>query len=210
MKCQILIVILLATLQSCKAAPAGAPVPLLEFKPGMVSKQLYKGKIIAGRRWKDKTGENIVILTQPDVQWKDVYEATRNARLYAYHFIKTDSTLKEIWNMNETVYDCPFEIRCEFFDNSLTVTDLDGDGTAEVAFVYAYGCTGSTDPYEKKLVLTEGKDQYVIKGSTLVYKEKKKYGGDKEVPKKFEQAPDAFLEFANKQWDKFGTAKIHN
>jgi hypothetical protein len=208
MKCQLLIITLLAVLQSCTATPAGSPVPLLDFKPGMVNNKLYKGKIIEGRRWKDKRGENIVILTETGLRWKDVYEATRNAWLYAYHFVRTgDSTLKEVWTLNEVVYDCAFEVRCEFFEHSLTVTDLDSDGTAEVGFVYAYGCKGNHDPDNKKLVLTEGKDQYEITGSTLVIRNQERLGGKKEVAKAFEKAPDAFLEFANKQWDKFGTAK---
>jgi hypothetical protein len=209
MKPQLLIVILLAMLQNCTAAPAGTPVPLLDFKPGMVSKQLYKGKIVDGRRWRDSRGENIVILTQSGVYWKDVYDATRSAKLYAYHFIKsTDSTLKEVWKLNDMVYDCAFEVRCEFFNKSLTITDLDSDGTAEVAFVYVLGCKEGFYPEEKKLVFYEGKDHYSIKGTTTVFKGKEKLGGDKAVEKKFGEAPDAFLEYANKQWDKYGTAKL--
>jgi hypothetical protein len=212
MKCQLLIIILSIALQSCNAAPVGSPVPLLDFKPAMVDSKLYKGKIIEGRRWKDKRGENIVILTETGLKWKDVWEATRNASLYAYHFVRNgDSTLKEVWTLNEVVYNCAFEtVRCEFFDNSLSITDLDGDSVAEVSFVYAYGCTnGSTEPDDKKLVLTEGKDQYAIKGKTLVIRNQEKLGGNKDVPANFKQAPEAFLEYANKQWDRFGTAKTH-
>jgi hypothetical protein len=205
MKFQLLIVILLTLIESCTATTGESPVPLLEFKAGMVNKKLYKGQIKAGKRWKDSRGENIVILTQTGVYWKDVYDATRSAKLYAYHFIKsTDSTLKEVWKLNEIVDECAFEVRCEFFNNSLTITDLDKDGIAEVSFAYVLGCQKGPDPDEKKLVLYEGKDQYHIKGTTTVFKEKKQLGGDKEADKKFEQAPDGFLEFANKQWDKFG------
>jgi len=210
MKCQLLIVILSIVLQSCNGAPVGSPIPLMDFKPAMVNSKLYKGKIIEGRRWKDKRGENIVILTETGLRWKDVWEATRNAWIYAYHFVRNgDSTLKEVWTLNEVVYDCAFEVRCEFFDNSLSITDLDGDGVAEVSFVYAYGCKGSLDPDNKKLVLTEGKEEYKIKGKTLVIRNQEKQGGDKDVEKNFKQAPEAFLEYANKQWDRFGTAKIH-
>lgn len=208
MKFQLLIFILFTALLSCTASPDENPIPLMDFKPGLVNKKLYKGQIKDGKRWKDKRGENIVILTQTGVYWADVYDATRGAKLYAYHFIKTgDSTLKEIWKISEVIDDCAFDVRCDFFSNSLTVTDLDSDGLAEVGFAFAKGCKLGSGPDEKKLVFYEGKDLYQIKGTTTVIKGTQSMGGDKEVEKKFEEAPDAFLEFANKQWIKFGNAK---
>jgi hypothetical protein len=207
MKFQLLIIILFTVLTSCTAAPGDMPVPLLEFKPGMINKKLYKGQIKEGKRWKDKRGENIVILTQTGVYWSSVYEATRGAKLFAYHFIKSaDSTFKEVWKISEVVDECAFDIRCDFFSNSLTVTDLDGDGIAEVGFAFAKGCKSESGPDEKKLIFYEGKDLYQIKGTTSVIKGTQQLGGEKQVEKKFEEAPDAFLEFANKQWNKFGNA----
>jgi hypothetical protein len=207
MKYQLLIIILLTTLLSCTAASNEKPVPLLEFNTGMISKKLYKGQIKEGKRWKDKRGENIVILTQTGVYWSSVLDATRGARLYAYHFVKTaDNSYKEIWKISEVVDECAWDVRCNFFSNSLTVTDLDSDDIAEVGFALAKGCKSEPGPDEKKLVFYEGKDLYLIKGTTSVVKGAQKLGGDKEVEKKFDDAPDAFLEFANKQWNKFGIA----
>jgi hypothetical protein len=138
-----------------------------------------------------------------------VYDATRGAKLYAYHFIKTaDNSFKEIGKISEVVDDCAFDVKCDFFSNSLSVTDLDNDGIAEVGFALVKGCRLELAPDEKKLVFYEGKDLYTITGTTTVAKGAEKLGGDKKVEKKFEQAPEAFLEFANKQWNKFGAAKI--
>lgn len=208
MKFQLLIIILLTnTLLSCTASPNETTVPMLEFKPGMINKKLYKGQIKEGKRWKDNRGENIVILTQTGVYWADVYDATRGAKLYAYHFIKTaDNTFKEIWKISEVVDDCAFDVRCNFFSNSLTVTDLDADGLAEVGFALVKGCRLEAAPDEKKLVFYEGRDLYMITGTTAIVKGAKKLGGDKNMGK-FDKAPDAFLEFANRQWNKYGVAK---
>lgn len=207
MKIQLLIIILLTTLLSCTASPNETTVPMLEFKSSMINKKLYKGQIKDGKRWKDNRGENIVILTQTGVFWANVYDATRGAKLYAYHFIKTaDNTFKEIWKISETVDDCAFDVRCDFFSNSLTVTDLDADGIAEVGFALVKGCRLEAAPDEKKLVFYEGKDLYMITGTTSIVKGAQKQGGDKNMDK-FDEAPDAFLEFANKQWNKFGVAK---
>jgi hypothetical protein len=208
MKFQLLIIILFTKLLSCTAAPNETSVPLLEFKASMIDKKLYKGQIKDGKRWKDNRGENIVILTQTGVYWADVYDATRGAKLYAYHFIKTaDNTFKEVWKISEVVDDCAFDVRCDFFSNSLTVTDLDSDGMAEVGFALVKGCRLEAAPDEKKLVFYEGKDLYMITGTTSIVKGEQKLGGDKKVEKKFDDGPDEFLEFANKQWNKFGAAK---
>src|ERR1051325_5989018 len=129
MKYQLLIIILVTAFTSCTAAPGEAPVPMLDFKPGIINKKLYKGTIKEGKRWKDKRGENIVILTHSGIYWSNVYDATRGAKLYAYHFVKSgDSTYKEVWKISEVVEECAFDVKCEFFHNSLTVTDLDNDG----------------------------------------------------------------------------------
>jgi hypothetical protein len=208
MKYHLLIIILFSTLLSCTAAPKETPMPLLEFKPGMINKKLYKGQIKDGKHWKDKRGENVVIITETGIYWSNVIDATRGAKLFAYHFIKTtDNSFKEIWKISEVVENCAFDVRCGIFGNSLTVTDLDNDGIAEVGFIIVKGCKAEPGPDEKKLVFYEGKDLYTIKGTTTVIKGTEKLGGEKVVEKKFEQAPEAFLEFANKQWNKFGVIK---
>jgi hypothetical protein len=208
MKPQLMIIMLLFMLASCKAAPAATPIPLLEFKPGMIDSKLYKGKIRYGKRWKDARGENIVILTESGVYWKDIYDATRSAKLYAYHFIRNrDSAWDEQWKMNDIVDDCAWDVRCEFFENSLTITDLDGDGLAEVGFAYGLSCNGDPKADEKKLVFFEGIDRYSIKGTTSYFEKKKKTGSDKITENKFDDAPDAFSEYATQQWNKFGVTK---
>jgi hypothetical protein len=208
MKFQLLISILFYTLLSCTAAPRETPVPLLEFKPGMIDKKLYKGKIKDGKHWMDKRGENVVILTQTGIYWSNVYDATRGAKIFAYHFIKTgEDSFKEIWKISEVVEECAFEVKCDFFSNSLSITDLDNDGIAEVGFVLAKGCKAEAGPEEKKLVFYEGKTLFTIKGTTTIVNGTEKLGGEKVVEKRFEEAPEAFLEFANKQWSKFGVSK---
>jgi len=208
MKYPLLISILFYTLFSCKATPRETPVPLLEFKPGMIDKKLYKGKIKDGKHWKDKRGENVVILTQTGIYWSNVYDATRGAKIYAYHFIKTgEDSFKEIWKISEVVEECAFEVKCDFFSNSLSITDLDNDGIAEVGFLLFKGCKAEAGPEEKKLVFYEGKELYTIKGTTTVVKGTEKLGGEKVVEKRFEAAPEEFLDFANKQWNKFGISK---
>jgi hypothetical protein len=206
MKPHLMIIMVLIMLASCNNAPASTPIPLLEFKPDMIDSKLYKGKIRYGKRWKDARGENIVILTESGVYWKDIYDATRSAKLYAYHFLlNRDSTWEEAWKMNDMVDDCSWDVHCEFFEKSLNITDLDGDGLAEVSFAYALGCKGDGQPGEKKLVFFEGIDRYSLKGTTYYSENKKK--ADKVTETKFDDAPEAFVDYASEQWHKFGNTK---
>jgi hypothetical protein len=203
-----MIIMLLVMMASCTSAPAATPIPILEFKPGMIDSKLYKGKIRYGKRWKDARGENIIILTESDMYWKDIYDATRSAKLYAYHFLKNrDSTWEEQWKMNDIVDDCAWDLRWEFFEQSLTITDLDSDGLAEVGFAYALGCNGDPHSDEKKMIFFEGIDRYSLKGTTSYFDKKKKAGPDKITEKKLADAPDAFVEYATQQWKKFGVTK---
>jgi hypothetical protein len=198
---------LLFMLAGCKDAPAATPIPMLEFKPDMINGKLYKGKIVTGKRWKDARGENIIILCESGVYWKDIYDATRSAKLYAYHFLKNrDSVWEEAWKMTDLFDDCAWDINCEFFEKSLAVTDLDGDGLGEVSFAYALRCKGDGQPDEKKFIFFEGIDRYLLKGHTYAF-EKRKPAADKVVEKKFDDAPDAFVEYAHEQFSKFGSTK---
>jgi hypothetical protein len=208
MKPHFMIVMLLFMLASCESAPAATPIHLLDFKPGMINSKLYKGKLKYGKRWKDARGENVIILTESGVYWKDVYDATRSAKLYAYHFIRNrDSTWEEQWKMYDMVDDCAWDVRCEFFKNSLTITDLDNDGLAEVGFAYGLSCNGDSNPDEKKLIFFEGIDRYSITGTTAYFERKKKTGTDEITEKKFHDAPGEFTEFALQQWNKYGVPK---
>ena len=191
-------------LAGCKDAPAATPIPLLDFKPDMIDGKLYKGKIVTGKRWKDARGENIVILCESGVYWKDIYDATRGSKLYAYHFLLTkDSAWDEAWKMTDMFDDCAWDINCQFFEKSLSITDLDGDGLAEVSFMYALSCKGDGVPDDRKLVLFEGIDRYRLAGKTFAHEKHK--SPDKVTEKKFEDAPASFLEYAEQQYAKFGT-----
>ncbi len=145
-------------------------MPLLEFKPGIIDKKLYKGKIKDGKHWKDKRGENVVILTQTGIYWSNVYDATRGAKIFAYHFIKTaDNSFKEIWKISEVVEECAFEVEVRFLLQLLSVTDL----TMMVLprwVLYFQGMQIRTSPERKKLVFYEGKDLVYNKGNYQCYK----------------------------------------
>lgn len=179
-------------------------------KPGVFSKnaiaqKYYKGRITEGKQWTDKTGENIVILTQNEVHYAkpDANGSEGKAELYGYQFLKTDTGWKQVWRLYDQVELCGLDIRSEFLKNSFTITDLDKDGNAEASVAYALSCKGDVSPDGLKFVLYEEGKKYIIRGSTTIVTGKDKSVGEKIIDKSFTDGPKTFLNFANTQWSKF-------
>jgi hypothetical protein len=87
--------------------------------------------------------------------------------------------------------------------NSLTITDLDGNGIAESTFLYKLGCRSDVSPDRLKLIMHEGKAKYALRGETLIPTgdPNKKLGGQKAIDPAFRRAPKVFLDHALLQWD---------
>lgn len=119
--------------------------------------------------------------------------------LYGYHFIMDGSDGEELWKIQDFVKDCEFDLTLSYIPESLTVTDLDNNGIAESTFMYNLSCKSDVSPDDLKLMMHEGKNKYALRGYTLLTG----IGGDYKVDKAFDDAPESFLDYAKKQWEKF-------
>ena len=175
------------------------------FSKNTIAQKYYKGKITEGKQWTDKTGENIVILTQNELHntKPDANGVEGKTELYGYQFLKTDTGWKQVWRLYDQVEWCGLDVRSEFLKNSFTLTDLDKDGNAESSVAYALSCKGDISPDGLKFVLYEEGKKYIIRGSTTIVTNKQKQAGEKIIDKSFTDGPKAFLNFANTQWSKF-------
>ncbi|MFA5405027.1 MAG: hypothetical protein WC358_08840 [Ignavibacteria bacterium] len=173
----------------------------------------YQGSIINGKRWSDKNGENIIILTttKEHSTGKKGYdeEFERAKELYGYQYIKKSDGWSQVWKINDFINNCPVDITLEFIGGSLTVTDLNNDGIAETTFLYKMACRGDVSPCDLKLIMHEGETKYAIRGSMKLFVDNRWYGGDYKVDKSFNDAPSGFLEYAKEQWNKFKTEKLN-
>lgn len=178
------------------AAPAGVQVT---------------GKVVDGFRWRDQSGENLVLLTEtgefragPSGYCLD---ACRDGEVYAYHFVKHGAAWEQLWRVTDFIRGCDLDLKADFVKGSLGVTDLDADGIAESTFQYTLACRGGVDPGVRKLIMHEGATKYAIRGSTdisdIVGKE---YGGgERNVDPAFDRAPAALRAHALAQWQEFIT-----
>ena len=172
----------------------------------------YQGNIINGKRWSDKNGDNIVILTLTKEHntgkvYNDDYK--RSKELYAYQYVNKSGDLSQLWKVNDLISECSEDLTLEFLGCSLSVTDLNKDGVGETTFIYKMACRGDVSPCDMKLIMHEGETKYAIRGIMKLYTYDAWYGDKMNVDNSFDSAPSGFLDYAKEQWNKFKTEKIN-
>jgi hypothetical protein len=182
-------------------------------KKDLPSDVKYTGNIINGKRWLDKSGENIIILTTSAEHKsnKKNYdgEYARSKELFAYQYVNKSGSWSQLWKVNDFINDCEFDVTLEFFEGSLTITDLNKNGIGESTFLYKMACRSDVSPCDMKLIMHEGDVKYAIRGTMKIFVDNKWYGGEYKVDKSFNDAPSGFLEYAKEQWNKYKIEKLN-
>lgn len=155
------------------------------------------------KKWHDASGENWLVLYETGA-YIEKGQTNASAKLSAVLYQKTDSGFVTKWKMKDHISDCGLDITCSFYDDHLTVTDLDSNGLAEITMVYALSCKGDVSPNEKKLLMYEGTQKYAIRGEELMLLQKDTVGGSWNADTAFSKAPKVFLTYAVEHWQKFG------
>jgi hypothetical protein len=192
----------------------------LVFDPKSLPAEIrYKGEVVAGARWLDKNGENLLLLCKTGPVSKPLPRSSKyygfeewgvTAELHGYHYVKAKEKFALLWKVFDSAKLCPFDLVATFLPNSLTITDLDGNGIAESTFLYKLGCRSDVSPVQLKLIMHEGKAKYALRGETMVPTTEpgKKLGGQKTVDPAFDHAPKVFLDYAGQQWHAFVEEKL--
>jgi hypothetical protein len=202
------------------SAASPRKIQILAFDPKALPAEIrYKGEVVAGARWLDKNGENLLLLCEtgsfkspipPNSKENPYKEWGRAAELHGYHYFKAKEKYTLLWKLSDSVKICPFDLEAAFLPNSLTITDLDDNGIAESTFLYKLGCRSDVSPVQLKLIMHEGKEKYALRGETSVPTgdPDKKLGGQKTIDPAFRRAPKAFLDHALQQWNAFAEEKF--
>ena len=169
----------------------------------------YEGFIKNAVRWKDKSGDNIVITTETGyhINKKFVHENDgSDAELFAYHFIVSGNETKQTWKVYDYISDCPVDIVASFVKNTFQVTDLNKNGIAETWLMYKTVCHGDVSPCDMKIIMYEGNTKYAMRGENKVAvgiddNGKQQFeGGEYKLDENFKKGPKVFKEFAQKLW----------
>ncbi len=165
----------------------------------------YDGKIVAGARWEDKNGQNVLIVCETDMKSSG---DNRSKELFAYQYILNGDEAKQLWKVNDFIKDCPVDVMLSLIPKSITVTDINKDGVAENTFIYRMSCKGDVSPDDMKLIMHEGENKYAIRGSMLMIMGGEKYGGEMKPDPAFDKGPAGFFAYAREEWKKFETEKV--
>jgi hypothetical protein len=117
----------------------------------------YKGNFKDGFRWKDKTGEYIILTSETGVYFNEKFQHENDgsdAEIFAHCYSLENN--QQIWKVNDFIKDCMVDIDAAFKKNTLSVTDLDKNGTAEVWMMYELACKGDVSPSDLKVIMYEG------------------------------------------------------
>ncbi len=175
--------------------------------PGSIK---YEGFIKNAVRWKDKSGDNIVITTETGIyrneQLKHEFEDSSDAELYAYHFILSNNVAIQTWRVKDFIADCPVDITASFVKNTFKITDLNKNGIAEVWLMYKTVCHGDVSPSNMKIIMYEGNNKYAVRGENKVQvgsdvNDKGSFiGGEYKLDANFKNGPKVFKEYAQNLW----------
>ncbi|HEY1192624.1 M949_RS01915 family surface polysaccharide biosynthesis protein [Flavobacterium sp.] len=169
----------------------------------------YEGFIKNAVRWKDKSGDNIVITTETGYHINKKFEHDSDgsdAELFAYHYIISGNEAKQTWRVYDFIADCPVDIVASFVKNTFQITDLNQNGIAETWLMYKTVCHGDVSPCNMKIIMYEGNQKYAVRGESKVAvgiddNGKKQFiGGEYKLDANFKKAPKVFQEFAQKLW----------
>ncbi|TCN56509.1 hypothetical protein D0809_15360 [Flavobacterium circumlabens] len=198
--------LVLLTILSAKLIGQNTTILPKKTDPNKIPKEIkYTGNVKNAVSWNDKLGENIVLLTETGefTTKNSDSEDSRDAALYAYHYIVSGKNAALNWKIYDFIHDCPVEIEANFVKNTFSITDLNKDGIAEIWVMYTTVCHGDVSPSTMKIIMHENNEKFSMRGENKVKVEEKRYlGGKYTFDKAFNEGPAAFREYAKKLWQK--------
>lgn len=155
-------------------------------------------------KWTDKNGENLVMLAVSNRLSKNAEgEALPSAVLTVDHIlISSGQKTRTLRSVRDGVAPCDFDLTAEFLGTAV-LTDLDGDGIAEVTIAYQLSCKSDISPDIVKLLVIDNGKKYILRGESLYPGEDGKMrGGEFEPDPDAARWPKVFLDHARETWRK--------
>lgn len=165
----------------------------------------YQGKPVQAVQFQDGSGTFIALTTQTGAQPQKGDDEFKQAHLYGYVFqLKGSTSPTLLWQLHDMVTECNLDMVAGFVPGSLTVTDLDKNGKAEVWVVYRLSCRGDVSPSELKIIMHEGVKKYAIRGEgRLKVANVLQPDGGVINSDDFKKGPVPFLQYARGMWNKY-------
>ena len=160
----------IACVMMVSAAAVAAPPRASKVSGGLPAGVKASGTLDSAWSFTDKRGIDYVLFSSKRVHGKDGNGPTFGAYLFVDVWVlPAGGTAKLVRTVKDKVEDCDHDPEAQFHDAAFGVTDLDGDGVAEVAFGYETGCRSDVSPLTYKLLLLRGADKFILRGTTFTH-----------------------------------------
>lgn len=142
--------------------------------------------LVAARHVRDQVGEHLLVLNRKAGPSPVAPKSGRieHIELNATYYFQQNSAWKEEWTVHDFV-ECPgLDPAANFFASAVSITDINGDGKAEVTIPYKLFCGGGVDSSTVKIILREGLLKLAIRGESEVkLPGQEPFGGDHQYDK---------------------------
>ncbi len=157
-----------------------------------------KGKVLSSHPVKDSLGTGHVVLTRQVTTALDA----QTQIIRAYRFNEGADGPVKVWQMTEGVENCDVSTLASFGGEAPILTDLDGDGLAEIWMSYVCMCQGDVSPIDLTLVMYEGRKKHAMRGLTLDMAAcaESFVDDDGQMDQAFQKAPQAIKDYAQNFW----------
>ena len=152
-----------------------------------------KSAVVTAWKWSDQNGENLALFGNVGADDKN------GSQLWVR--VVSGADKKELRLVKDGVEVCEFDTTCAFADGATGVTDLDKDGVSELTFAYRLACRSDVSPSDLKLLVLEGTDKYILRGSSFIdFGDGGAVGGDFKPDPEKAKWPAGFDAHAEKTW----------
>lgn len=165
------------------------------------------GDVLISVGWHDKSGDNRILFSrsesEPALGQCKNSSGCHNAEIVMQHFIQDGGKLRRLRKIYDYARNCPATMDIGFLKDSITITDLDFDGTAEITFLYNIRCKENQRPI-MKLIMLENNKKYALRGSNTHTIKNQTFAPDTyNIDHAYKFAPKTFLQFSKSQWNNF-------
>lgn len=153
-----------------------------------------RGEFQSGIKFTDKNGTNYLLFSKK--------AQLQSAMLFVEDWVvPAKGAPRNLLPVRDLVETCEMGgVTARFHDAARSVTDLDGDGIAEVTFAYELSCRSDVSPGTYKLLLLENGTKYILRGETTVDPGDGIMGGTFTAEPTPSKWPAGFLRHATELW----------
>jgi hypothetical protein len=190
------------------AAAEGRSIATAEVGADLPKGVVIEGRIVEAVRFRDAGGENLVVFSEGEE--RETAPDARSQEIFGAQYVLGGERPRRLWLLTDFVRDCGFDVTAGFLPGSMTITDLDADGVAEVTIVYRLACRSDVSPSTQKLIMREGQEKYAIRGTTVIRLDPLAlpYGGEIAMDRSFSRAPESFRRFALAEWQRYAEERF--